>query len=211
MAVTALTAIGLGLAGFSAVRQVQQGRAAGRAYEESGRLQRASAESAARLSEFNAAVAELQAADAIARGAQEEARFRDGIDGLIGSQRAAIAANNIDVGFGSALDVQADAAYQGELDALTIRNNAAREAWGYAVQAQDSRLRAQIARREGVSLERQAGLQAGQARSSGYWGAGSTVLGAGFSMAERYGWGAGRGRTFVHSAVDATARQTLRG
>src|SRR3989304_3955374 len=54
---------------------------------------------------------------------------------------------------GAAADVQADAAFQGELDALTIRTNAAREAWGYQVQAEDLRTRATIAREEGVMLE----------------------------------------------------------
>lgn len=53
----------------------------------------------------------------------------------IGTQRSAQAANGIDVNSGSAAQLQDDTAMLGELDALTIQNNAAREAYGYQVQA----------------------------------------------------------------------------
>lgn len=53
----------------------------------------------------------------------------------VGTQRSAQAANGIDVNSGSAAQLQDDTAMIGELDALTIMNNAAREAYGYRVQA----------------------------------------------------------------------------
>lgn len=53
----------------------------------------------------------------------------------IGTQRTAQAGNGIDVNSGSAAQLQDDTAMLGELDALTIQNNAAREAFGYRVQA----------------------------------------------------------------------------
>ena len=53
----------------------------------------------------------------------------------IGTQRSAQAANGIDVNSGSSALIQDDTAMLGELDALTIQNNAAREAYGYRVQA----------------------------------------------------------------------------
>lgn len=87
----------------------------------------------------DAQLADQQAADAIARGKEAETRQRQATRGLIGAQRATLAAQGIDVSTGSALDVQADTAALGELDALTIRNNAAREAFGYRVQAMDYR------------------------------------------------------------------------
>jgi hypothetical protein len=71
---------------------------------------------------------------------------------MVGTQRAGFAAGNIDVGSGSAVDVQADTAFMGELDALQIRTNAAREAWGYSVEADDMRKRAVIARKTGVMV-----------------------------------------------------------
>jgi len=91
------------------------------------------------LLEQNASVAEAQAADAIARGAQDTYQHRAGVRRLIGAQRAAIGASGVDLGTGSALDVQMDAARLGELDELTIRNNAAREAWGFKVEAANYR------------------------------------------------------------------------
>lgn len=60
----------------------------------------------------------------------------------IGTQRTAQAANGIDVNSGSAAQIQDDTAMLGELDALTIQNNAAREAYGYRVQAKQDRLNA---------------------------------------------------------------------
>lgn len=87
--------------------------------------------------EANARIADLQAQDAVLRG-QEAARQKlVQTRGLIGSQRATLAAQGIDVESGTALDLQVETAGLGALDALTIRNNAAREAWGYRVQASD--------------------------------------------------------------------------
>ncbi|MBA4359811.1 MAG: hypothetical protein C0411_03650 [Pseudomonas sp.] len=61
----------------------------------------------------------------------------------VGTQRSAQAANGIDVNSGSAAQLQDDTAMLGELDALTIQNNAAREAYGYKTQAQQDRSNAQ--------------------------------------------------------------------
>jgi hypothetical protein len=187
MAVMSAIALGAALGGtaLSVVGQVKAGNAAKRA----GEAQQRAANSQADLADYNAAVAEVQAQDAIARGAEDESRFRQGVRTLIGSQRAGFAAGNVDVGFGSAVDVQADAAMLGELDALTIRTNAAREAWGYKVQAEDLRRRGQIARKEGVMFN-----EAGRTnQSAARWGAGGTLLNTGASLLEaRYGFGVTR-------------------
>lgn len=105
------------------------------------------------VGEYNAAVANLQANDALARGEEAERRHRMQVRQLVGAQRASFAAQGVDVNDpdSSALDVQADAAALGELDALTIRQNAAREAWGYRAQAQDARIRGQIGYAEGTN------------------------------------------------------------
>lgn len=97
----------------------------------------------------NATLADQQAADTIARGREAEMRQRTATKGLIGSQRAALAASGVDITSGSAADVQADSAYLGELDALMIRNNARREAYGYQVQATQDRAAAANAVRAG--------------------------------------------------------------
>jgi len=70
----------------------------------------------------------------------------------VGTQRAGYAGQNIEVSSGSALDIQADATLLGELDSRQIRQNAMREAWGYQVEAYDTRKRAAIMRREGVMI-----------------------------------------------------------
>lgn len=99
----------------------------------------------------NAEIAEIQAKDAIARGKVEEKKSRRVTEQVIAGQRVSLAAQGVDVNRGSAVDVQADAAYLGELDALTIRNNAAKEAWGFRTQSEDLRYRGKLAKREGVS------------------------------------------------------------
>jgi len=85
--------------------------------------------------EFNARMANLQAEDSIRRGDKEAKAHKKKVKGLIGSQRAAMAAQGIEVNADSALDIQADTAAQGAADALQIKNNAWREAWGYRVAA----------------------------------------------------------------------------
>lgn len=183
-----LTGLIVGLSAYSAYQQWRAGDQLAKA----GEQQQRAAESAAEMHEWNAEVADLQAADAVERGQQEENRFRSSVRGIIGSQRAAMAAGNVDVGFGSALDVQADAAYLGELDALTIRSNAAREAWGYKVEAFDAKFRAAVTREEGA-----AAAEAGRvARTNQRIGAVGTVLGSGVSLVQaRYGANSGRGTT----------------
>jgi len=177
----ATTAIGTAI---SARGQIK----AGNAEKKAGEAEQRAAESSAQLEEYNAAVAEIQAKDAEVRGAQEASRFRQRTRALIGEQRAGFAAGNIDVGFGSAVDVQADTAFLGEIDALTVRTNAAREAWGFRVEAEDRTQQAKIDREAGANA-----AAAGKARqSAARWGAAGTVFSAGASLLEaKYGFGRG--------------------
>lgn len=85
----------------------------------------------------NASLAEAQAADALARGGVAAGIRGRQVRSEVGSARAAMAASGIQLDTGSALDVQADIDALGALDVATIRNNAAREAWGYRTQASD--------------------------------------------------------------------------
>lgn len=83
---------------------------------------------------------------AIKRGYKESAMVRRAGKQVAGSQKAALAAQGIDIGSGSAADIIAETEAMSELDqleiqknarldALTIKNNAWREAWGYKQQA----------------------------------------------------------------------------
>ncbi len=181
-----MTALALTLAGAGAATKAVGQWKAGSADKAAGEAQQRAANDEAALSDWNAQVVDLQAKDAVERGRLEENRFRQNVNLLIGSQRAGFAAGNVDVGFGSAVDVQAESAHQGELDALTIRTNAAREAWGFNVQAEDLRRRAEITRKEGVNA-----AAAGRARQSAdRWGAVGTIAATGASLLEaKYGFG----------------------
>lgn len=91
----------------------------------------------------NARLAELQGEYAISQGEQAAQALSSQSKKLIGSQRAAFAAQGIEVSTGSAADIQVETAGQAALDVSTIRNNAWREAWGYRVQAQGYRAEGQ--------------------------------------------------------------------
>lgn len=103
------------------------------------------------IADYNAQVAELQAEQALKRGREDESRLRLQTRQTAGSQRAALAAMGIDVDDGTAGQIQDDTTYFGELDALTIRNNAALEAWGYRTQATDYRMQGDLAAAHGRS------------------------------------------------------------
>lgn len=97
----------------------------------------------------DAQFADQQAADALDRGNTAALRAGGRSAQLAGAQRAGYAAQGLNVNTGSAADVQADSRALGALDALTIQNNARREAWGYQVQGADYRARGQLARMAG--------------------------------------------------------------
>lgn len=86
----------------------------------------------------NAAFLNRAANDARARGVVESDNQRVQTQQLIGTQRAAQASNGGDVNEGSNALLQQDTAQYGELDAMIISNNAAREAYGYEVQASNA-------------------------------------------------------------------------
>ena len=120
---------------------------------------------------FNESVARAQADDAIERGRIKEQTYRQQIKQAIGGARAGFAGQNVRVDSGSPVDVVADIARTGEIDALQIRADAAREAWGYGVQATN---------------ERMAGDNALRASR---FGMASTILGGGSTLLQmRYGW-----------------------
>jgi hypothetical protein len=145
----AFSSIMLGVAIAGTVTQSVGQWKAGTAAKKQGEAAQRAAESAAALDEYNAAVADLQAKDAIARGDEEASRYAAEVRGVIGEQVAAFAAGGVDVHFGSAVEVQEDARMLGQMDVDTIENNSAREAWGYEVQAFNDRQAADIKRQDG--------------------------------------------------------------
>lgn len=126
----------------------------------------------AQVNKNNAQIAEWQAQDAVDRGAVKEKQHRIKVAQLKGRQRSVLAASGLEVDDGSALDVLGDTAELGELDALTIRSNAEREAYDYKVSAMSQNAQANINRVSGQNA-----LTAGNyaAMSSLLTGAGSVA------------------------------------
>jgi hypothetical protein len=156
---TTLLAAGVGAAG-----QIQAGRAA-----------KAQAEYQAKVAENNSVIAQRKADDAIKRGEIDEQQQRVKTAQLIGAQRASSAARGVVVDEGSALDITQDTAAIGELDALTIRNNATREALGFEYESQSFTNEAQLRQMAGR-----------QAQTSSYYGAAGTLLSSGSTVADRW-------------------------
>lgn len=71
-------------------------------------------------------------ADAVARGAAAEGEVRQEGSQLAATQAFLYANSGIDASTGTAANVVASTRALAEKDALTVRNNAAREAWGHA-------------------------------------------------------------------------------
>lgn len=133
------------------------------------------AEYQAAVARNNQIYAQRAADEAKQRGAAAEAKARMATKGLQGRQRAVLASNGLDVSDGSALDIQQDTAGLGEIDALTIRSNAEREAQGYLQQ--------------GSNFGGEAALYDARARnaaSSGMWSGATTILGGAGSVAQKW-------------------------
>jgi hypothetical protein len=97
------------------------------------------------VAERNAQLAERQGRDAIGLGDLEARRLGGQTDQAISTERAATAGQNVDVSGGSAAAVRASQQLVGNVDELTIRNNAARQAWGYDVEAANQRMNGRLA------------------------------------------------------------------
>jgi hypothetical protein len=153
---------------------------AGTAVSVYGAMQTAQAQSAANAAKAqqdrnNAILAENAANDAKARGDVAAQQKAAQTNQLIGQQRAALAANGVDPNQGTAVDLQSDAAGNGELDQLTIHANAAREAAGY--NAQGANYSSQAAVDEASSQN---------ALSAGSLSAVSTIIGGAGSVAGQW-------------------------
>lgn len=132
---TILFAVGLVLTAAGGVQQAKSAKAAAN-YE-------------AEVAENNAKTAQAQATHAQQLGNIEEERQRQRVRIMLGKQRTSFAANNVESTSGTALDMLSETAQMGEEDALAIRANAARSAWGYQVDAGNSVARSRLSRATG--------------------------------------------------------------
>ena len=125
-------------------------------------------QAAKKAGDANARVQEIMAADAIDRGEADEASQRRKTAALKGRQAAVFGASGAEINTGSSLEILADTAQFGELDALRVRSNAEREAFGFLAGAA-------ISRAEGKN-----------ARTSAFLSAAGTVITAGATVASKW-------------------------
>lgn len=140
---------------MSALGSIQQGKAA-----------QASANYNAQVQQNNAAIATQNATLAGREGAANAEREQMKTRANVGAIKAAQGANGIDVNSGSAVDVRSGAAEAGLLNAITVRSNAAREAYGYQTQASSATGQAELDKAQGKN-----------AAKAGYINAAGTFLG----------------------------------
>lgn len=88
----------------------------------------------AAMAEINARMAERSAQQAMQQGQQQVAATTMKYGALKSSQRAAMAANGVDLGTGSAAELQASTDILKDIDKHTIESNAISSAFGYRTQ-----------------------------------------------------------------------------
>lgn len=151
--VGSLAALSQGVSGLSSAAN---GYSQYTAFNAQGRAQR-------NLSNVNAQMADLQAADAIRRGGKTATLIREQGAQIEGQQRVGLAAGGVDVNSGTAAQIQSDTKTLTEMDALQAQNNAALEALGYKMESTNLTAQGQMARISGR-------LQGGQSLISGGMG-----------------------------------------
>lgn len=142
-------------AAMSALGSIQQGKAA-----------KASANYNAQVQQNNAQIAlnnaTLAGREGAANAEKEQMKTRQNV----GAIKAAQAASGIDINKGSAVDVQSGASEAGLLNAITVRSNAARQAYGYQTQAASATAQSELDKVQGKN-----------AVKAGYVNAAGTFLG----------------------------------
>lgn len=128
---------------FSFLGSMQQGRAASQSANYNAQVATNNAE----ISRQNA---EMAAREGDANAAREQQKTR----AVAGAIKANQAASGIDVNRGSAVDVQSSAAELGMLNAISIRSNAARRAYGFQTQASSYEAQAGLDRAQGRNARR---------------------------------------------------------
>ena len=132
-----------GLAG--SYGQYQQGKAQGFIAEGNARTGEISAAMAREMTGFNKKISGIQLEGVKKAGQSAESSYRSKVKLVAGSQRAKLAAQGININEGSAYEVQSDTHNIGEQDALTIRNNALRQAFGIEIQGDLAEMQGQQA------------------------------------------------------------------
>lgn len=133
--------------------------------------QKNQAEYQAQVNANNQKVAGWQAEDAAKRGEAAVQATRRKYAALQGTQRASLAARGLDISDGSANAILTDTDFFGDMDQNTVRANAARQAWGYQVQASNFQGNAAALRAQADGINpAMSGVIAGASAYYGYGG-----------------------------------------
>lgn len=135
----------------------------------------------AQVSQFNKQFADIDAHNALTNGYGQAARYQTIVDSTIGAGRAAYASQNVQVGYGTAGDVERDNRIAGLVNTLQIQKSARDQAVGYQAQSINLQL-------GGKMIQLQSNLQANAAQSGGIMQAASTAV-AGYERSQSTGKG----------------------
>ena len=135
--------------------------------EKQGEMQANAADYQAAVARNNQILANQSAQQAIAQGGVDAGQAQQKAAQQLSLVRAKEAASGVTLDSGSALDVQSDTAKSGALDALTIRNDAARKAYGFEVQGAQLGSQAQFDVVQGENDQQLADLKAADSLLSG--------------------------------------------
>lgn len=133
---------------------------------------------AAQIADINARQSELAAQQELARGNAQVAELTSRAGQVKSAQRAALAANGVDLGEGSAAEVLTSTDIQKEQDVNTITANAVRAAWGQRMQATNFRNEA-LSRRASANS-----ISSGLAAASSLLGSATAIAGTWYSMSK---------------------------
>lgn len=139
----------------------------------------------AEMGEINARMADLSARQAMAAGEREEQKVRMAAGQVKAEQRVAIAANGIDLTSPTAQAQLTTTDVLGEIDALTVQENAIRSAWGYRTQGVNARAETMVAR--GAA----AGIRPGAVAAGSLLGSAGQVAGSWYQMNKTGAFGGG--------------------
>lgn len=133
------------------------------------------------VNDMNAKFQELDAYDAEKAGIAKSARYSTVIDSTVAKQRTVLASEHVDVGYGTAADVQADSKITGMLNVLEIQRQGREVAHGFQMQAINTRLGSQMS-------TLQANMDASAAQNRGFTSALATGI-SGYDRMQSTGTG----------------------
>ena len=135
-------------------------------------------QAAAKTARNNQIMSEYAAQDAQARGEEEAMAVSRKGEQLKGAQRSRMAASGIDLGVGTAADIQDQTDFFAQQDVATARTNAKREAWALRAQGANAMAQGRFAAQQG-QLQAFSTLLSSAGQVSSKWGEKGTKAAAG--------------------------------